>query len=175
MLCQLGPRGASSDAGAQRTTRDKYDASVGCSAAKGPGRLRDDRLFSSDDITILVHGKWGFATTGKLRDGMRGRKFASNGMRQGATKHRTGVLDLLKGSSVHGGVRSFARGFRTTTRLSGLELADRGDFSLYLKFDPTRGHLGLFCPVQAQTRPDQGRWSAREARNPSNQRAGLDL
>ena len=64
MLCQLGPRGASSDAGAQRTTRDKYDASVGCSAAKGPGRLRDDRLFSSDDITILVHGKWGFATTG---------------------------------------------------------------------------------------------------------------
>ena len=63
MLCQLGPRGASSDAGAQRTTRDKYDASVGCSAAKGPGRLRDDRLFSSDDITILVHGKWGFATT----------------------------------------------------------------------------------------------------------------
>ena len=51
MLCQLGPRGASSDAGAQRTTRDKYDASVGCSAAKGPGRLRDDRLFSSDDIT----------------------------------------------------------------------------------------------------------------------------
>ena len=63
MLCQLGPRGASSDAGAQRTTRDKYDASVGCSAAKAPGRLRDDRLFSSDDITILVHGKWGFATT----------------------------------------------------------------------------------------------------------------
>ena len=63
MLCQLGPRGASSDAGAQRTTRDKYDASVGCSAAKGPGRLRDDRLFSSDDITILVHGKWGLATT----------------------------------------------------------------------------------------------------------------
>ena len=63
MLCQLGPRGASSDAGARRTTRDKYDASVGCSAAKGPGRLRDDRLFSSDDITILVHGKWGFATT----------------------------------------------------------------------------------------------------------------
>ena len=60
----MGPRGASSDAGAQRTTRDKYDASVGCSAAKGPGRLRDDRLFSSDDITILVHGKWGFATTG---------------------------------------------------------------------------------------------------------------
>jgi len=36
----------------------------------------------------------------KLRDGMRGRKFASNGMRQGATKHRTGVLDL-KGSSVN--------------------------------------------------------------------------
>ena len=66
MLCQLGPRGASSDAGAQRTTRDKYDASVGCSAAKGPGRLRDDRLFSSDDITILVHGKWGFATTGRV-------------------------------------------------------------------------------------------------------------
>ena len=64
MICQLGPRGASSDAGAQRTTRDKYDTSVGCSAAKGPGRLRDDRLFSSDDITILVHGKWGFATTG---------------------------------------------------------------------------------------------------------------
>ena len=63
MICQLGPRGASSDAGAQRTTRDKYDASVGCSALKGPGRLRDDRLFSSDDITILVHGKWGFATT----------------------------------------------------------------------------------------------------------------
>ena len=63
VLCQLGPRGASSDAGAQRTTRDKYDASVSCSAAKGPGRLRDDRLFSSDDITILVHGKWGFATT----------------------------------------------------------------------------------------------------------------
>ena len=63
MLCQLGPRGASSDAGAQRTTRDKYGESVGCSAAKGPGRLRDDRLFSSDDITILVHEKWGFATT----------------------------------------------------------------------------------------------------------------
>ena len=68
MLGQLGPRGASSDAGAQRTTRDKYDASVGCSAAKGPGRLRDDRLFSSDDITILVHGKWGFATTGAPRN-----------------------------------------------------------------------------------------------------------
>ena len=65
MLCQLGPRGASPDSGAQRTTRDKYGASVGCSAAEGPGRLRDDRLFffSSDDITILVHGKWGFATT----------------------------------------------------------------------------------------------------------------
>ena len=60
MLGQLGPRGASSDAGAQRTTRDKYDASAGCSAAKGPGRQRDDRLFSSDDITILVHGKMGF-------------------------------------------------------------------------------------------------------------------
>ena len=66
MICQLGPRGASSDAGAQRTTRDKYGASAGCSAAKGPGRLRDDRLFSSDDITILVHGKWGFATTGAI-------------------------------------------------------------------------------------------------------------
>ena len=37
--------------------------------------------------------------------GMRGRKFASNGMRQGATKHRTGLLDRM-GSSVHGGSRA---------------------------------------------------------------------
>ena len=36
---------------------------------------------------------------------MRGRKFASNGMRQGATKHRTGLLDRM-GSSVHGGSRA---------------------------------------------------------------------
>ena len=33
------------------------------------------------------------------------RKAASNGMRQGATKHRTGVLDR-KGPSVHGGSRA---------------------------------------------------------------------
>ena len=57
----------------------------------------------------------------------------------------------------------------------GLELADRGDLFWYLKFDPSRGLSDLFCPVQAQTRPDQGRESAREARNPSNQRAGFYL
>ena len=28
---------------------------------------RDDRLFSSDDTTVLVHGKWGFATTERRR------------------------------------------------------------------------------------------------------------
>ena len=46
LITMPATRGASSDAGAQRTTRDKYGASVGCSAAKVPGRLRDDRLFS---------------------------------------------------------------------------------------------------------------------------------
>ena len=79
------------------------------------------------------------------------RKFASNGMRQGATKHRTGVLDL-KGPSVDGGSR--AGGFAPSpTHLSGLELADRGDLFWYLKFDPPARPSDLLCPVQAQTRP----------------------
>ena len=103
---------------------------------------------------------------------MRGRKFASNGMRQGATKHRTGVLDL-KGSSVQ---PAFARGFRTTTHLSGLELADRGDLFWYLKFDPSARTIGpvLSCPGTNKARSGSSS-PGREARNPSNQRAGLDL
>ena len=95
---------------------------------------------------------------------MRGRKFASNGMRQGATKHRTGVLDL-KGSSLNPRSRA---GFAPppTLVVSGLELADRGDLFWYLKFDPSARPSDLFCPVQAQTRHKAGSGSMVGQRSP---------
>ena len=85
--------------------------------------------------------------------------------------------DLTKGAIKNRQVHTYptTENITITTHLSGLELADRGDFFWYLKFDPPARPSDLFCPVQAQTRSDQGRWSSREARSPSNQRAGLDL